>query len=460
MRVLLILFILLSGIVAFGETEKEKRIEELARLIRHHDRLYWQGKTEISDVEYDALVRKLASLAPKHPIVSKVGELDLGEAKKISHSKPMLSLQKVYTEKELFDWIEKGSRSPKERFLIQPKYDGVAADFTKGVLSTRGDGVSGYDISRLLPLIKILKASETGADFRGELIMDQDNFDKVNKKRLKDGESAYKTPRSAVVATLKQADLGDFSAYLTLIDYAYHTHALTSEKFRDKWGEIRSLIGGYPYPMDGVVIKVADKDYAKSIGTTKHHPRSMVAFKFTPNSQKTVIRDVHWSFSSQGLIPVAEFDPVVINAREIRKATLHNADYVRRNDLKIGDVVTVEIAGDTIPKITHIKAGRDKRNAIPKRCPECGTALIFDSVHLICPDSACPGVCYGRLRNVLRKEKVKGLGDKTLLKLVKSCGVRNEKDLVELTEKQIASAPGISEKQARKLHAAIQAWRK
>jgi DNA ligase (NAD+) len=288
--------------------------------------------------------------------------------------------------------------------------------------------------------------------------MDKENFKALNHYRKGQGEACYKTPRTAVVAALQRDDLKAYPAKLTLIDYMYYTHFMKAKDFKHNWKHVYSVIRNYPFPMDGIVIKLSDQKYAESLGVTEHHPRSMVAFKFASSCKDSIIRRVRWQFAAKGLIPVAEFDAVQLGDRNICRATLHNAAYVKKNDICIGDTILVKLSGDSIPIVT-LKAKGDKRqHALPDKCPECGEKLVMKSIHLYCSNKSCPGMIYGCIRKELQRNRIKGLGDKTLMKLIKVCGIKNKDELAALNKKQLQQVPGITGKRAEKLYAAIQTW--
>jgi len=343
----------------FMLTEKNKHTEEeLIALIEKHNTLYWKnGTPEISDTEYDILLRKLEAINPDHPILQKVHTPAVVTSGKVKHKTPMLSLDKAYSLEELLTWAAKYARNDNEQFLIQPKYDGISANFADGVLATRGDGELGENISDKIELIELETEGYKGPldrPIRGEIIIRNDDFKNLYSKiKRKDGKH-YKNSRNAVAGIMGLKDITQMvqqNAKLTLIDYDMVSYSVKFANFAEKWTDILQKIKSLPYPMDGLVIKLADKEYGDSLGMTAHHPRSQIAFKFSGVRKETKLLDVEWSFGKNCLTPVALLEPVEIGGVTIKHATLHNIQNIIDRDVHIGDTVTVERAGDVIPEL-------------------------------------------------------------------------------------------------------------
>ncbi|MPM28880.1 DNA ligase [bioreactor metagenome] len=435
-------------------------VAELEALIARHNELYWkQGAPEISDVEYDNLMRELELLAPDHPLLNLVNAPQVAGLGKVRHKEPMLSLDKAYSLDKVLEWVDKYGRGSDEALLIQPKYDGISARWDDNMLVTRGDGDEGEDISDKAPLIEVETADYTGPlrrgdHVRGEIVIRDDDFATLYRNiRRKNGEP-YKNSRNAVagIMGLKEIDaLKAQGAKLTLIDYrkiSYrHTRRELAEYFPDLVAEIEAL----PYPTDGVVIKFADEAYARSLGNTAHHPRGEIAFKFTNIRRSSILRKVVWSFGKNCLTPVAEIDPVEIGGVTITHATLHNVQNVIDRDIHVGDTVEVERAGDVIPYIVNALPGAHREPVLIDRCPSCGAELVRRGPEIACPDPECPETRLQNLLAAVRNIGIERLGEPTLRKMAATLGVRTLKDIFALDRADVLKLEGFKEKSADNL---------
>ena len=350
--------------------------KEIASIIERHNKLYWEkGEPEISDVEFDSYVRALEKINPGNPVLEKIYSPDVASTGKVKHDKPMLSLDKAYSFEELLTWAKKYARSEEELFTIQPKYDGISANFANGVLATRGDGLEGENITDKLPLIELETKGYRGPlnrSARGEIIIRDDDFKTIYAKiRKKDGKP-YKNSRNAVAGIMGLKEIDDMrrqGAKLTLLDYQFVSYEVKLSEMSAKWPEVLAEIEKLPYPMDGIVIKLADEEYSESLGNTAHHPRGQIAFKFSGIRKKSRILNVEWSFGKNCLTPIAEIEPVEIGGITIKHATLHNVKNIIDRDLQIGDTATVERAGDVIPYIVESEKGEFRKSCIIRNCP-------------------------------------------------------------------------------------------
>ncbi len=242
-------------------------LDELVSEIERHNEKYWkEANPEISDEAYDALIRELSSREPSHPLLENIGHQRLSGIAKIRHKTPMLSLDKAYSYQELITWAAKFARSDDEIFIAQPKYDGISASLTKGVLATRGDGYEGEDISDKIPLIELEMKNYRGTpifDARGEIIIRNDDFKNIYAKVIKKDGKAYKNQRNAVAGIVGLKNINEMKiqgAKLTLIDYETYTKSLSLTELKDTatWDSIQKEFASLPYPMDGIVLKLAD----------------------------------------------------------------------------------------------------------------------------------------------------------------------------------------------------------
>ena len=440
--------------------------EELAELIRYHNRRYWeQGEPEISDARYDELVRALAAVAPEHELLTEISSPAVESSGKVRHREPMLSLDKAYSLEELLAWLDKFRRSPGEELLVEPKYDGISVNYDGKVLSTRGDGEVGENVSDKIPLIELEAPGYRGPldrPARGELVIRADDFKTLYSNiRKKDG-GVYKNSRNAVAGIMTLKDIAPMlvqHAKLTLADYNLVSYRVRADELAEKWEDLKRKLVELPYPQDGIVVKLADASYRASLGSTAHHPRGEIAYKFTNRSCETALLDVEWSFGKNTLTPVARLAPVELSGITIRRASLHNAQNLIDMDIRIGDTVTVERAGDVIPYITARKPGAQRRSALIDFCPSCGAQLVRRGPELVCPNANCPETELQRLLAALRSFGVERLGEPTLRKLVKSCGIRRVADLFRITAEDLLKIEGFQRKSAENLVNEIQIGR-
>ena len=278
----------------------------------------------------------------------------------------MLSLNKAYSIEEVMEWARKNCRE-NETLLIQPKYDGISANYDGSVLATRGDGENGENISGKLPLIELETSGYTGfldRPVRGEIVIRDDDFENLYSHITKKGGGHYKNSRNAVAGIMGLKDISDMlrqGAKLTLVDYNMICYRVPVNDLEKKWPGIVAEIENLLYPMDGIVVKIADEEYSESLGNTAHHPRGQIAFKFVGIRRQSKLLDVKWSFGKNCLTPVAEIEPVDIGGITIKHATLHNIQNIIDRGIQIGDTITVERAGDVIPYIVDSTPGDDRK---------------------------------------------------------------------------------------------------
>ncbi len=446
-------------------------LEQLVQLIEYHNRRYWElGEPEISDIDYDRLLRRLAELAPQHPLVVQVHAPTVSGTGKVRHTAPMLSLDKAYSLDEVMEWAEKYIRSDREMFRIQPKYDGISANFAAGILATRGDGVEGENISDKLPLIELETVGYRGPvnrNVRGEIIIRDDVFrDKYVHIAKKDGKP-YKNPRNAVagIMGLKEIDelryqIEHYHAWLTLVDYDMISYEVPYGEIRERWQGIVETIEKLPYPMDGIVVKLADQAYGLSLGYTAHHPRNQIAFKFTNIRKTSRLLQVDWSFGKNCLTPVAMIEPVDIGGITIRHASLHNLQNIIDKDIHIGDIIEVERAGDVIPYIVKAEPeDPEKRGSSPiiTHCPCCESLLVQDGPELCCKNTDCFETRVQRLTAAVRNIGIERLGEPNIRRMMQTIGVKTLKDIFNLKATDILQLDGFKEKSASNLLKEIKA---
>ena len=441
-------------------------IEQLAAQIEYHNRKYWEeAEPEISDEEYDALVRRLTELAPDHPLLEAVNAPVVASSGKVVHRDPMLSLDKAYSLDEVMSWAAKFVRSDREEFLVQPKYDGISASWSGGILATRGDGETGENITDKVPLIElehpsgIQPLSQFKGSARGEIVIRSDDFRTLYPKIMNRNGRPYKNSRNAAAGIMGLKDISLMllqHAKLTLVDYSLHSWKTDWKNFRADWQSLVDQIEQLPYPMDGIVVKLADSAYSRSLGNTAHHPRGQIAFKFSGVRRQSKLLNVEWSFGKTALTPVAEIEPVEITGTTIRHVSLHNLQNILDRDIRIGDTVTVERAGDVIPYIVESAPGTERKSCVIENCPSCGAALVRDLPELRCVNPDCPETQLMRLLAAVKNIGIERLGEPNLRRMRAVLGVRNLKDIFNLTIPDILRLDGFQELSAQNLYREIQ----
>ena len=438
-------------------------VTAVAELLAYHDRLYWQaGEPVISDADYDRIVEKLRSLSPDHPLLHRINTPQVSSGGKVRHHEAMLSLDKAYSLDALLQWAKKYARNDDELLLVEPKYDGISANFDGKILATRGDGEVGEDISGKLPLIELEAPGYCGKvdrPARGEIVIRDDDFKNIYSRiRKKDG-GTYKNSRNAVAGIMTLKDIVPMQmqgAKLTLVDYSLISHKVKLNELAARWEELKAGFAALPYPMDGIVLKFADTAFRESLGSTAHHPRGEIAYKFTNLSCQTTLLGVEWSFGKNCLTPVAELAPVELSGITIKRATLHNVQNIIDMGLMIGDTVTVERAGDVIPFIAASEPGLLRESPLISNCPECKTELIRRGPELCCPNKECPGSRLQLLCAAIRNLGIERLGEPTVAKIMKKFGVLHLRELFDLSAGDFLLLEGFAGKSAANLFNEIQ----
>lgn len=505
--------------------EKSKaapRIEELREELRHHEHMYYvMDAPEISDQAFDVLMNELKRLEADHPELltpdsptQRVGGKPAEGFKKVRHSRPMLSLDNAYSEEELRDWdrrVRGLAGNAKVEYTTELKLDGLSialhyeADKKGGARLvyglTRGDGQTGEDVTsnirtiRSVPLTisaERLQKSGVPQDFevRGEVVMPEAAFTKMNEEREKQGLAAAVNPRNAAAGTLRTVEPSivaqrrlDLYAYfllsggeylpmgqeaildaLTMLGFRVNPHRGRVHKVEEMLEFIhsaekrRATLG---YNIDGVVLKVDAQATQQRLGYTGRAPRWALAYKFTAEQALTQMRDILISVGRSGkLTPTAYLNPVFVGGATISRATLHNADWIERMGLRIGDWVKVERGGDVIPKVAEIVEDADHprgtaRFVYPTICPECGNAAAREEgeADYRCVNVDCPALLRGTLehwgsRGVMN---IEGLGEAAVAQLRERELVRSVADLYKLTEEQLLTLERFGKKSARTL---------
>ena len=459
-------------------------IVDLRNKIDAANTAYWQDHQPImTDQEYDKLIEQLRILDPSDPRLNYIG----GTQGTVTHNPPMLSLDKRYSHEEIIKWCKSVARED-TTFVVQPKYDGIAGKLVYTIrgwqLSTRGDGHVGEDITNKLPYIEVrttspilLQAlrSTTGKEahallnmpFYGEIVITDENFDEFFRsgKILKQNGELYNTQRNTVAGLLASKEpFPDLKGrkILTFVEYPFYSSIITLQDLEDpeEWDELVSDVEELNYPTDGLVIKLGDANRIQELGTTQHHPRGMMAFKFANESQTSILRGIEWNVGMRSITPKGIIDPVRIGNVTIQQASLFNLAYVIRNDFRLGDEVKVERAGDVVPHICpedHIRHHGEL--CIPHTCPSCGHPTHQEDVELVCTNQQCPGVALAILKKAAKELKLDGFGKVVLLNLVNH-QILKLHQLLSLTQDDLCTYADVSPKVAEKLYASIQQARR
>ncbi|MFY9287590.1 MAG: NAD-dependent DNA ligase LigA [Alphaproteobacteria bacterium] len=507
-------------------TPMEARAEmaDLAKQIAHHDIRYHQkDDPEISDADYDALRNKYRALreefpelAPKNDPEQRVGAAPAGGFKKVAHAAPMLSLNNAFTEEDIEDFCTRIRRflqlddDEELTFMAEPKIDGLSASvrYEKGKLvqaATRGDGTTGENITANVMTIKNVPHQLKGSypdivELRGEIYLNRDDFMKLNAAREKEGEALFANPRNAAAGSVRQLDQS-ITASRPLRMFAYSLGEFsgdlpdTQEDLRKQikqWGfdlnepaklckSVKDLITYYekiggdrhalPFDIDGVVYKLNRKDWQERLGFVSRAPRWAIAHKFPAEQAETKLHKINIQVGRTGaLTPVAELEPVNVGGVMVSRATLHNQDEIERKDVREGDIVRLQRAGDVIPQIIGVDLKQRPKNAkvfkFPTHCPECGSIAVREegmAVTRCTGGLICPAQAIERLRHFTSRLafNIEGLGDERIMELWKDKIIHTPADIFRLHKhrKALEERDRWGEKSATKLLDAIEARR-
>ncbi len=524
------------------QAEAKKRHAQLVAEIRRHDRAYYVlAQPKISDRDYDRLYHELLDLEKNFPELAtpdspsrRVGGEPLKEFKPVRHAVPMMSLENTYSQEELRDFVKRVQKllpNEKLEWVVEPKVDGVAVSlrYEDGqfiVGATRGNGTEGDDITANLKTIRSvpLKIGRDGVspsqigvlEVRGEVFLPLAGFEKLNAKRKSAGEEMFANPRNAAAGSLKQLDpkivakrpldiilygVGEVQSpkskvqspqsQTELLDFLKSIGFKTPErtwfcKSEDELiaaiAELDKVRKKFAYETDGAVIKLNSFEQQRHVGATAKAPRWAIAYKYAPEQAETKLKAITIQVGRTGaLTPVAELEPVFLAGSTISRATLHNEDYIREKDIRIGDTVVIEKAGEVIPAVVNVVLKKrrrgEKKFAFPKTCPECGSkvsrsvrrdelhesqtesedgdscnsSLRDENVVLRCVNPDCPAQIRGRLEHWCSRGAmdIEGGGEVLAALLVKSNLVRDVADLYELKLEAVVALERMGEKSAK-----------
>lgn len=466
----------------------KKRIAELEELIKKNKILYYQGKPELSDVAYDALEDELKALDPMNPALTMVGSTS-SDLDKVKHEKKMLSLDKCYELQDLKSWMGK------EVALSTFKIDGVSCSllYEEGRLvlaKTRGDGSFGENITaKVLWMNTVPKQiQELGkVEVRGEMYCTESDFFTLAEEMEKQKLERPSSQRNIVAGLISRKENIDLARYIRFMafdyieekntfkeeeqklltlkkehfvipDYVLHHNVTDLEK---TVAEAKAFMDEGPYQIDGLVFTFNKLSLHEELGETSHHPRYKMAFKFKGEAKATVITDIIWQVSRNGILtPVANVEPVELSGAKISNVTLHNYGMVKTYNLKKGDRIEIIRSGEVIPKFLSVIESLEGEVALPQACPECGSDTEIKDIRIFCSNPECLGRIKGTILNFIEKIGIEELSIKRLEELLKKGLVKKIPDLYRLSEEQFLTLDKTKETLAKKLFEAIQKSKK
>ena len=443
-----------------------QRKEQLIEDITKHDKMYWEKDAPIiSDPDYDLLIQELAKIDPDNPLLHKVHSIGSESLIKVRHANPMLSLAKVYSLEELFAWCGKVARKPDEEFVIETKYDGCSADWDNHILSTRGDGVLGEDISSKVPITSILIGNEMlpiddyKHSVRGEIVFPKSVFGELQTVITRKSGKQYKNSRNACAGILRREDITEIVKERILL-FVPFDHTSIVVQYRDiasvDWDSIIDAAEKNDFPADGLVIKLADTEYGNSLGMVKHHRKCALALKFKNPGAWTKLLSVIWSSGKDCLTPVGQVEPVEISGVIVSNVNLHNMKNILDRHICIGDRIYVERAGDVIPYLAKSEYGENRKFITIDICPDCGNLVQYIGPQMVCVNKMCPGKFINKLMDSIRRIGIERLGQPTLENMVSKLDVSNLVDIFNLREEQLLDLPRFAKRSAEKLYNEIQ----
>jgi DNA ligase (NAD+) len=495
-----------------------KRYQQLVEQLNKYAYEYYAlDKPSVDDSVYDSLMLEIkefennnpSKISPSSP-TQRVGSAPISGFEKFQHKSRMLSLNDVFSEQEIYDWIERISKinaqAKSADFWGDIKKDGLscALIYQDGILAngvTRGDGFVGEDVTANIKTIHSIPLSLPGKTFfyegrtevRGEIVMYKKDFEKLNSDIQNAGEKTYANPRNLAAGTIRQLDsrivakrklyfrafdiLRDNKAEVPTQEFAYSSlkdlgflvddaarllpDIQSVIEYTKEWKEERHKL---PYNTDGLVIKINDRDLYEKLGVVGKNPRGAIAFKYPAETATTKLLDIFISIGRTGAAtPVAVLEPVVVAGSTVQMATLHNEDEIVRKKIKIGDTVIIQKAGDIIPEVVEpifgLRTGQEKKFTMPVSCPECGTKFIRPENEVVsrCPNKMCPARTLRHIQHFASKPAldIDGLGEKVVQSLLENNLIADAADLYNLQESQLVNLERFAETSAQKLVSAV-----
>ena len=491
--------------------QAKERIEELRKQTQYYANKYYdEDKPEISDFEYDMLMVELRNLEKQFPefkskesLTQKVGGHVKEGFQKVTHEVPLQSLQDVFSMEEVEEFDTRMKQKAKENkiekvtYVVETKIDGLSAaleykngKFVRG--ATRGNGLVGEDITENLKTIKTIPMElkdKIDITVRGEVFIGKKDFEKMNQEREENEEELFANARNAAAGSLRQLD-SSITASRPLDIYIFNVQKIEGKEFNSHFEELEYLdkLGFHVNPVripchnmqevekaiekigedrenltfgiDGAVVKIDNLKFREILGTTAKTPRWAVAYKYPPEKKETILKDIICQVGRTGVItPMAVLEPVKVAGSTISKTTLHNEDFIKEKDLKIGDTVVIQKAGDVIPEIVEVKKGKrtgnEKEFEMPKQCPVCGAKTVREEgeAAIRCTGIECPAKLFRNLVHFVSREamNIDGLGENIIQQLLDKKLIENIADIYTLTFEEIASLKKNGKKFAQNL---------
>ena len=488
----------------------KEEIEKLRKEIEYHNKLYYeQDEPEISDYEYDKLTQRLKKLEKEHPELivkssptQKIGGKTKNIFTQVVHDVQMQSLQDVFSLGEVEEFVDKVKEEYKDqtRFCVETKIDGlsVSLEYVDGVLvrgSTRGDGFVGEDVTQNIKMIKDIPqrlSSNDTIEVRGEVYLPRKEFEKINEELIANNKQQLSNPRNAAAGTLRQLDSElvkkrnlsifvfnvqkgkSFSSHYESLDYlnklgiktiAVRYLCSTKEEVINAIKKIGNMRDELEYDIDGAVVKVDNLLIRQEMGQTVKVPKWAVAYKYPPEQKETKVLDIALQVGRTGQVtPVVILEPVRVAGSIISKTTLHNFDFMREKDIRIGDTVIIQKAGDVIPEVDRVlkekRDGTQKEFEIPKVCPVCGEELEKEEseVALRCTNSECPAQIYRSITHFVSRDcmDISGMGEAIVDALIDKKLLKDVADIYSLKFEDFMSLEGFKEKSSQNLVDAVE----
>lgn len=495
-----------------NKKDAKKRIEELKEITAYHAKKYYDDDNpEISDLEYDMMMLELRNLEKEFPdlitsdsLTQHVGGTVKEGFEKVQHEVPLQSLQDIFDFEELYAFDERVKKSLETedvKYVVETKIDGlsVALEYKDGIFvrgATRGNGLVGEDITENLKTIKHIPKElkeKINITVRGEVFIGKKEFEKMNGEREKNEETLFANARNAAAGSLRQldskiaasrpldmfifnvqkSDTIEFSShkeslsYLEKLGFNVNPIKVLCNSIEDTIKEIERIGENreeLSFGIDGAVIKVDDLKQREILGTTYKTPKWAIAYKYPPEKKETILKDIIFQVGRTGAItPMAILEPVKVAGSTISKTTLHNEDFIKEKDLKIGDIVVIQKAGDVIPEVVEVKKekrnGKEKEFKMPTKCPVCGADAIREEgeAAVRCIGIECPAKQYRNILHFASREamNIKGLGDNIIEEFLNRNLIENIADIYKLRLEDIASLKKNGKKFAQNLIDAI-----
>jgi DNA ligase (NAD+) len=452
--------------------------------ILRHKNLYYQGKPEISDVEYDKIEDELRKLNPNSEALQFVGsEVFIGE--KVEHQRKMLSLNKTYKEEDLIKWADN------KNVLSTFKIDGSSCSlvYSQGKLQiakTRGDGRFGEKItSKVIHIPHVPKLIKEKKEFevRGEVYCTEENFIHLSDEMVKRGLEKPTSQRNIVAGLLGRKENLDLCKHLSfqafemfseeielntevdkfkkLIELGFETpdyYLNNNEKdFRERLKEAQDFMSEGNYLIDGIVFSYNDLGLHRTLGETAHHPRYKIAFKFQGDVKTTKIKSISWQVSRNGILtPVGNVDPVELSGAKVSRVTLHNFGMVRQFELKAGDIIKIVRSGEVIPKFLDVVESSMGDFTYPDRCPSCEKKIIVDDIRLLCKNDKCPDKVKDEILNFVKKIGIDDLSSKRIEEFIKNGVFHDIPSLYDIKKEDLLKLDKVKDKLANKIVSNIQ----